>query len=208
MSFIDKRPVFKNKTIEKAFKNAEFFFTTYNSDCPICLEFFENPQILPCGHCFCHLCVTMTLEFTKNCPLCSEFFWIFKPVKFYFTETIKEFILLRRLKSNDVNNKNAINFYTFPFALEYFEEDIKINNRYDECTYQNRGITKFDDFYQSHDGQLYFLDPKTTKSLTTKPEYIYSKIISRDDCTIDYREFPNLTHIPSGTRIVIIKIET
>lgn len=206
MSFIDKRPVFKNKNIEKAFKNAEFFFTSYNSDCPICLEFFENPQILPCGHCFCHLCVTMALEFTKNCPLCAEFFWIFKPVKFYFTEAIEEFILLRKVQSYDVGNSKAINFYTFPFALEYFEEDILINNKQSENICINKQHTRHNDFYQSNDGQLYFLDPEITKAMASKPEFIYSKITSRYDCIIDYKEFPNLSHIPSGTRIVIITI--
>lgn len=217
MSFLDKRPVFKNRKIEKSFKNAEFYFTSYSSDCPICLDFYNNPQILPCGHCYCLLCISKSCEFTKNCPICSEFFWIYKPVKFYFKEQIGESILLKRISVSEIKNNKKENFFEFPYSFEYFLSDSdqvgdiqasgQIGNDI-QTGGDTESIKSFvnsdNSFYQSNDGQLYFLDNKIAKSLKTHPTYIFIPIKESYECFIDYKEFPNLLHIPSGTLITII----
>jgi hypothetical protein len=46
--------------------------------CPICQDFYDNPQILKCGHSFCSLCIRKHLDSTINrdisaiCPTCRE----------------------------------------------------------------------------------------------------------------------------------------
>lgn len=46
--------------------------------CPICQSFFNNPQILICGHSYCSICIRKHLDKTINrissdiCPSCKE----------------------------------------------------------------------------------------------------------------------------------------
>jgi hypothetical protein len=46
--------------------------------CPICKDFFSNPQMLKCGHSFCSLCINKYFDKTINrkvsdvCPSCRE----------------------------------------------------------------------------------------------------------------------------------------
>lgn len=222
---LDKRPVYRHKNIEKAFKNAEYFFVRYSSDCPICLSFFVDPQVLPCGHCYCNVCLLACIQYSRHCPLCHSFFWTHKPARFFFVEEIRDSILLRRCHAG----KTAACFYEHPFGLEYFEESIFSNdsesinseaiNR-DNCLINNsKGNNKGnrkpeskqnrpndDIFYQSNDGQLYFLEPGIVRRMRSKPLYLYGRIKNKKECMIDGRH-PGLLHIPSGTRIVIIQID-
>lgn len=46
-----------------------------NLQCSICLEVFTRPVTIPCGHNFCHDCITNhwgTCETLSKCPLCKE----------------------------------------------------------------------------------------------------------------------------------------
>lgn len=249
MTNLDKRPVYKDKNIEKAFKNALFYYVKYTGDCPICLDFFENPQVLPCGHCYCHSCIVRCIEHSSVCPICSKYFWIFKPVHFFFTQDIGESILFRKCISTDISSSNSDRFYDYPYSLEYFEETDEAvtfnNNKGDTSFNNNKGTASFNnkdtvfinnktvtfnnketkvtfnnktavfnnnketivnEFYQSNDGQLYFLEPETVRKMETRPEYIYAKIRNKTDCFIDWKRYPELSHIPMGTKIVILKI--
>ncbi|KAL6120047.1 uncharacterized protein ACO6RY_04489 [Pungitius sinensis] len=46
--------------------------------CPICLQLFSDPVVLPCGHNYCLACIRMTADSTDNtsprCPECREEF--------------------------------------------------------------------------------------------------------------------------------------
>lgn len=202
MTKLDKRPVYKNKKIEKAFKNAEYYFVKYVTDCPICLNYFENPQVLPCGHCYCRLCISVCVEYTNNCPMCAEFFWIYKPAQFFFTQEIEDHVLFRKCCTADVSNSESINFYEQPFSLEYFEESLLGEVELVSTSKKSDNSV----FYQSNDGQLYFLDPKITYKMATKPLYLYSKIKEKYECYTNYEKYPELAHIPPGTKIVILKV--
>lgn len=46
--------------------------------CPICLDVFNKPVSIPCGHTFCHTCITKYWETAKHlfeCPLCKETYY-------------------------------------------------------------------------------------------------------------------------------------
>ncbi|XP_021280865.1 BRCA1-associated RING domain protein 1 [Herrania umbratica] len=39
--------------------------------CPLCLNLFKQPSLLPCDHLFCHSCVVRSAEFGPGCPICK-----------------------------------------------------------------------------------------------------------------------------------------
>ncbi|KAA6390951.1 MAG: hypothetical protein EZS28_013523, partial [Streblomastix strix] len=41
--------------------------------CSICGEFMRNAsQAMPCGHCFCTICIRKSFSIRKGCPLCRR----------------------------------------------------------------------------------------------------------------------------------------
>ncbi len=46
--------------------------------CKICRDYFDNPQVLPCGHTFCTICLTKRFDrklnpnATESCPICRS----------------------------------------------------------------------------------------------------------------------------------------
>jgi zinc finger of C3HC4-type, RING len=61
-------------------------------------------------------------------------------------------------------------------------------------------------FYQSSDGKLCFLDPKCYKGMKSYPEYIHGTIEAEQHCYPDSHKYPELYHIPSNTKIVLVTI--
>lgn len=39
--------------------------------CIICLNIFNNPCSLPCGHCFCQTCIMEQIRYKAKCPMCK-----------------------------------------------------------------------------------------------------------------------------------------
>lgn len=45
----------------------------YDSHCPICMEIYLEPVVLPCDHCFCKPCFEeMLTKSTLQCALCRR----------------------------------------------------------------------------------------------------------------------------------------
>eukprot|EP00955_Chlamydomonas_euryale_P070056 360652-Chlamydomonas_euryale.AAC.1 len=42
-------------------------------ECPICVETVQDAFVTPCGHTFCHSCLTTHLRSRRNCPSCGTF---------------------------------------------------------------------------------------------------------------------------------------
>lgn len=206
MACLDIRPVYKTKYIERAFKNTLYFFVKYTNDCPICLSFFDDPQVLPCGHCYCHGCILRSMKYNKTCPMCADFVWIYKPAKFFFVDEIKDQVLLRRRSNASITNSQAQDFFDQPHSLEYFQDISEGCTGQIEFMPHDRRHHKNHEFYQSDDGQLYFLDPKVVRGFKSMPEYIFCSIKARHECFVNYDKYPELCHVPSGTKIVILLI--
>ncbi|KAK6286497.1 hypothetical protein POUND7_012676 [Theobroma cacao] len=39
--------------------------------CPLCLDLFKQPSLLPCDHLFCDSCIVRSAEFGSECPICK-----------------------------------------------------------------------------------------------------------------------------------------
>lgn len=70
----------------------------------------------------------------------------------------------------------------------------------------NDGSAKNYTFYQSADGQLYFLNPKTYKKYKALPEFIFGKIKHIHHCQADEARHPEFSHVPSNFQIHIVTI--
>ena len=42
--------------------------SSHDLNCSVCLSYFEEPRLLPCGHSFCWNCLIPLID--KRCPLC------------------------------------------------------------------------------------------------------------------------------------------
>jgi hypothetical protein len=41
-------------------------------ECPICLEIFNMPIVLACGHTFCRSCIEQQKQNSNKCPSCRK----------------------------------------------------------------------------------------------------------------------------------------
>ncbi|KAI5149633.1 hypothetical protein ENBRE01_1406 [Enteropsectra breve] len=212
MVFTDLRPVYKNKAVEKSFDNSLYFFSKFTGDCPICIEYHSDPHILPCGHAFCKECLQQSASFSRNCPVCNAFYWNWKPVQFFFTEEIKGDILLKRVEIKSITEGTWSSFYEYPYSCVYYE-----NSEEDPVVFleekprpvkRTSGLneSQIEYFYQSVDGQLYFLDANDYKRYKHMPEYIYGKIKSCVFQAMNCSLFPYLSHIPHSYFIHIVTL--
>ena len=42
-------------------------------ECPICIDIFELPIVLCCGHTFCKKCLEIHKENSNKCPICRNY---------------------------------------------------------------------------------------------------------------------------------------
>ena len=45
---------------------------TKELECPICIELFQLPIVLSCGHTFCRKCINTHKENCHKCPICRK----------------------------------------------------------------------------------------------------------------------------------------
>lgn len=230
--FIDNRPVYREGEIDKSFDNSLYFYSKFTNNCPICLSYHEQPCIIPCGHSFCTACLTRLIEFSNTCPVCCSFFWASKPVKFFFLEEISTGITFRRLTTQDVSSIVGIEFFEYPYCCYYYDRiDISSNqlldppsNTLSSLPHENIDFTSLPNnisfpfllkktnpqcnfvFYQSADGQLYFLNPKTYRNYKYFPKYIFGQIKNVYAYKGGECKYPELQHIPHHYHIYIVTI--
>ena len=67
-------------------RQAMFFYDSAfarEAKCPICLNIFTDPVLIPCGHSFCHSCLLAHMRSSdksaKLCPSCGSYFGDEKP---------------------------------------------------------------------------------------------------------------------------------
>ena len=41
-------------------------------ECSVCLDIFELPIVLVCGHTFCKKCVELQKQYSNKCPTCRN----------------------------------------------------------------------------------------------------------------------------------------
>uniref|UniRef100_A0A336LVY8 E3 ubiquitin-protein ligase n=1 Tax=Culicoides sonorensis TaxID=179676 RepID=A0A336LVY8_CULSO len=79
MNWAENCQINKNKKLIKVQINS--FFMSYklkqmeiekNDECSICLQTFNQPAKLPCGHVFCFLCIKGISERSPRCALCRK----------------------------------------------------------------------------------------------------------------------------------------
>lgn len=58
-------PILRGQTVKNISASID------ESECPICLDLFQNKIILKCGHCFCEHCILLkNMLLVKCCPMC------------------------------------------------------------------------------------------------------------------------------------------
>ena len=218
--FSDNRPVFKPGERERSFDNCLYFYVRFTSNCPICLSYHEIPHVIPCGHSFCQECLTNLMKFSRNCPICNTFYWASKPAKFFFVEEIGSTIIFKRLTTREIETGASPGFFEYPYCCYYFErseetaslaqnvEVLPQTSIQKNTNGQGQEKPPNSVFYQSADGQLYFLNPKITRNYRLLPEYIYGHVKRVYMCrSCECADF-ELGHIPPNQSIYIVDIHT
>lgn len=210
----DIRPVYKHRNIVPTFDNALYFYAKFTANCPICISYHENPCVIPCGHTFCRECLDNLGKYTRNCPVCNAFYWSFRPVQFYIAQQLTDTLMFVRLNTSVILKDKVCTFFEDPYRYSYFEaaaetsSGISLEYNSKAASGQNKsGITPGHTFYQSIDGQLYFLNPTCTKHLKVLPQHIYGRVRSKCTCKSFECPYIELRHIPASFEISIITID-
>ena len=187
---LDIRPVFNSNASD--YEDALYFYVKFDSDCSICLEYHTNPYILPCGHIFCMECINDSImsEFKDACCVCRRCFRLkdLKKVVFFFKNTINDFILFKRID----HNKSNLTFFEYPHATEYNE---------------NENATRVKHFYQSADGQLYFLNSKQKYLTKNKPLYLAGHIKRIERFEGSNHNMPEYKHMKRYQTFYIVTLQ-
>lgn len=213
MHFIDNRPVYKSRDVPETFDNTLYYYSRFNGNCPICISYHESPCIIPCGHTFCADCLERLSAFTRSCPVCAAFYWASRPVRFFLAREISGEVLFVRLDSNDVAKNSTRGFFEYPYGCHYYESEgtQEAPGRPAAVTLLSPGPCAKEPaasttFYQSVDGQLYFLHPKITRQRRLLPEFIYGTVKTIRSCKSSECSHPELRHVPPHFQIHIVVI--
>ncbi|KAL6121985.1 hypothetical protein NUSPORA_01007 [Nucleospora cyclopteri] len=194
MNIVDMRPVYEDLSKKPFFDEAAYFYVNFQSDCAICLEYQKDPYIIPCGHVFCNGCLETAKnnDFGNKCCICLQKYTKNpKPVKFFFVTEIKTHILFKKVTTNAVLQSKS--FFNTPFATSFVLKGNRIPN-------ENYS------FYQSADGQLYFLHPLQFKALESKPEYFYVKIKQLQETSGNENKFNEFKHVEKLQKFYIVTV--
>ncbi|TBU02140.1 hypothetical protein CWI38_0135p0030 [Hamiltosporidium tvaerminnensis] len=213
--------VYKHKPNKNSkIKEIAYFMVPYKTDCYICLDFPDDPKILECRHILCEVCMEDCYMFYGFCPICKRTISKCFSVRWlFFTDyNIGDKIKLVKIDSSSLFDVPHIDVYSKkPFYDSYYEnitqEDSKskicknissvVSSKNIDIKKVNKNDYKKIPFYQSEDGQLIFLNPKSLKNLIFKhkifkdlPEYIILKIYYIESY-LDSTNYTFLEHLDS-----------
>ena len=142
--------------------------------CPVCLETFENPQILNCGHSYCLRCINALLQHsprTASCPECRQRIVRYTPNYSLNLvnnqENINQNITQNKMnlhkKTKFVIHDNSGSMRTQDASLLYFHSDGKVESknycyRYQEANQRTNFIVQ-QTIEDNEEITIYLLNP-------------------------------------------------
>ena len=204
MHFIDNRPVYRSRVCQRP--------STIR-----CITTRSLEEIAPSASHTTKACALSRAAIpsvpTGNCPVCAAFYWASRPVRFFLAREISDEALFVRLNSTEVAKNSTRDFFEYPYGYHYYETDIGQDGPDNAavvtllypgpCAKEPVFSTTF---YQSVDGQLYFLHPKITRQRKLLPEFIYGTVKTIHSCKNSEYKHPGLRHVPPYLQIYIVVI--
>lgn len=71
--------------------------------CPVCIDYYETPVCLECGHILCNECLRSLQQ--QRCPICSE---IIENKKYPFVECLQNPYVSKKIKKEEEKTKELI----------------------------------------------------------------------------------------------------
>ncbi|EOB13572.1 RING finger protein [Nosema bombycis CQ1] len=203
--------VLKKKEIGVLPDNIHHLKIKYSGDCPICLQFHTNPVTSYCEHVYCRDCIYESLDFTLECPICKKEISRLFDVHLNLKEDVGEFLCFKLLSDLEMTLRPESEYLKYPYQKIYFleEESNKPQKKsFKSSLYEIKSTPTY--FYQSVDGQPYFLDNEILSRIIRRegiknlPRLLYGKIESVKESLVGKKK--NLKHLHEETVIYIVKI--
>ncbi|EDO37391.1 predicted protein, partial [Nematostella vectensis] len=156
----------------------------YIIKCPVCLETFDDPRVLPCQHSFCKKCVTGVAKARRGlvvCPQCRRESWLpRKGVKGYPSNIFIKNVRRRHhvlVLPGDVMHDNADREKYYRKCRTHPEEDLKYHCDKCQCkvcwdctvlAHTGHNVQPLDDAVKEYCGLV--------KSLVSEARGCYSKL--------------------------------
>lgn len=209
--------VLKNKYEDILPDNISYLIANYTGDCPICLQYFCKPVTSYCEHIYCEECIYESLEFSKECPVCRKEISRLFNVDLHIRETNLEYICFKLLSNIDMMIKNVSEYSKYPYEKIYYCQDVHKVSKDEKKSFcstlfvpKKAETKKY--FYQSVDGQPYYLDNNLISSIIRKegiknlPKYIFGKVLEIKEVVFKKDKSKSLGHLRDGSIIYITKI--